>query len=88
MPSVRNHSPATAAVSRAGFSAPETAGENDPLADLIRQSDRAVALLLEMEADPQRQAVLEELAEQSDRAATLLAQRQEWASLPDHGGTP
>jgi hypothetical protein len=48
------------------------------MADLIRQSERAVAWLLEVEADPQRQAALAELAAETDRAmAAFFAQRQD-----------
>lgn len=89
MPSESNHSPGSPPVSSAGFSPPEIAGETDPLAALIAQSDRAAAWLLEFESSPQRQAALARLAEQSRRAAdALLAHEQATVGLPPHGGTP
>jgi hypothetical protein len=87
--SVSNHSPGTPPVSSAGQTPPKIAGETDPLAALIAQSERAATWLLEFESSPQRQAALVELAEQAHRAAdALLAQRQDAGSLPTHGGTP
>lgn len=89
MTSESNDSPGTPPVSSAGFLPGKTAGETDPLSELIAQSDRAVAWLLEVEADPQRQAALLELAEQAQRAAdALLAHEQAKVGLSPHGGTP
>jgi len=87
--SVSNHSPGSPPVSSAGFSPPKIAGETDPLAALIAQSDRAAAWLLEFESSPPRQAALAQLAEQAQRAAdALLAHEQATVGLPHHGGTP
>lgn len=72
MPSDSNHSPGAPAVSRAGFSAPVSAGELDPLDALIVESDRAARLLEALDDDPHRQAALADLAEQSARAAESL----------------
>ncbi len=86
MPSVSNHSPATAGVSRAGFPTTETAGEIDLLAELSLQSGRVIAALLDAEADPRRQAAIAELSAASARAAdALLAQRQAVVSLSGSG---
>lgn len=76
MPSVNNHSPATAGVSRAGFPPPETGRETDPFAALLEQSDRLAAWVIEVEADPVRQAALAELIVQSDRAVSVLSEQQ------------
>lgn len=72
MPSVRNHSPASAAVSSPRLRPPETAGETDPLAALIEESDRAARLLSRELDDPHYQAALADLAAQSSRAADAL----------------
>jgi hypothetical protein len=84
-----NNSPVPSSVSSAGFPPPETPAENDILADLISQSDRAAAWLLEIESDPRRQAALRELAEQSLRAAdAILGHEQPALGLPIPGETP
>jgi hypothetical protein len=89
MPSESNSRPASASVSRAGFPPPETPAENEPLAELISQSDRAVAWLLEVDSDPRRQAALRELADQSWRAASaILAHERPTVGLPIPGETP
>lgn len=89
MTSVSNHSPGSLPVSSAGFSPPQNAVETDPLAVLVVQAERAAAWLIEVDADPQRQAALRDLALQSQRAAdALLTQRQDAGSLPTFGETP
>jgi len=89
MPSVSNHSPGSSPVSSAGFSPGENTGDSGLLSVLIAQSERAADLLLEVEADPRRQAALAELAAQSERAtAFLIAQQQATVGLPSRGETP
>ena len=89
MPSVSNHSPGSTPVSSAGFSPGENTGDSGLLSVLIAQSDRAADLLLEVEADPRRQAALAELAAQSERAAaSLFAHQQATGGLQPHGETP
>jgi hypothetical protein len=85
--SVSNHSPGSPPVSSAGFSPSKNAGDFDLLSALIAQSERAADLLLEVEADPRRQAALAELAAQSERAAaSLFAHQQATGGLHCHGG--
>jgi hypothetical protein len=89
MPSESNHSPGSRAVSSAGFSPGENTGDSGLLSVLIAQSERAADLLLEVEADPRRQAAQAELAAQSDRAASfLIAQQQVTVGLLSQGETP
>lgn len=89
MTSESNNSPGTPTVSSAGFSPGKTARETDPLSEMISQSERAAAWLLEFESSPQRQAALLELADQAQRAAdALLAHEQAKVGHSPHGGTP
>jgi hypothetical protein len=89
MPSEINHSPGAPAVSRAGFSAAESAVDRDPLDALIVESDRAARLLEALDDDPVRQAALADLAEQSARAAdSLYALERATGGPPSSRRTP
>lgn len=72
MPSDSNHSPGSSAVSSAGLSAPESAGELGPLDALIVDSEQAAQRFAADLDSPRYQAALADLAAQSDRAAAAL----------------